>query len=109
LGILWDLFGIISMLATFTVDRPGAADGVSPIMLGLGIDVALLMIAFLVSILVFIGAIKMKNLSSYSFAMAAAIMAMIPCVSPCCFLGWPFGIWALVVLSDSSVKAAFRS
>jgi hypothetical protein len=51
----------------------------------------------------------MKKLESYSFAMAAAIIAMIPCISPCCLLGLPFGIWALVVLGDGSVKAAFQS
>jgi len=60
-------------------------------------------------VLVFIGAMKMKNLENYSLAMAAAIVAVIPCISPCCLLGLPFGIWALVVLNDSSVKAAFRS
>jgi hypothetical protein len=59
--------------------------------------------------LIFIGASKMKRLESYSFAMAAAIIAMLPCVSPCCFLGLPFGIWALVVLNDVPVKRAFRS
>ena len=41
--------------------------------------------------------------------MTAAIVAVIPCVAPCCLLSLPFGIWALVVLGDSSVKAAFRS
>jgi hypothetical protein len=58
---------------------------------------------------VLIGAIRMKRLESYGFVMAAAIVAMIPCISPCCLLGLPFGIWALVVLTDGSVKAAFRS
>ena len=38
----------------------------------------------------------------------AAIVAMIPRISPCCLLGLPFGIWALVVLSNGTVKAAFR-
>jgi hypothetical protein len=59
--------------------------------------------------LVFVGALKMKRLESYSFSMAASIIAMIPCVSPCCLLGLPFGIWALVVLSDGRVKMAFRN
>lgn len=55
-----------------------------------------------------IGAVKMKNLTSHTFAVVAAIFALIPCTSPCCFLGLPFGIWALVVLNDESVKAGFR-
>ncbi len=60
-------------------------------------------------IVIIIGAVRMKNLQSYGFAMTAAILAMIPCLTPCCALGLPFGIWALVVLSDPQVKAAFRS
>jgi hypothetical protein len=32
---------------------------------------------------------------------------MIPCLSPCCCLGLPIGIWALVVLLDNNVKASF--
>ena len=61
-----------------------------------------------VAIVVITGALKMKRLQSYPFAMIASIIAMIPCISPCCLLGLPFGIWALVVLSDPQVKAAFR-
>jgi phage FluMu protein Com len=61
------------------------------------------------AVFVLLGASKMKNLQNYGFAMAAAIIALVPCTSPCCLLGLPFGIWALVVLTDSSVKAAFRS
>jgi len=62
-----------------------------------------------IGLLVLIGARKMKRLQSYGFAMTAAIIALIPCVSPCGLLSLPFGIWALVVLLDNSVKAAFRS
>jgi hypothetical protein len=50
----------------------------------------------------------MKNLQSYGLAMTASIVAMIPCISPCCILGLPFGIWALVILNRPEVKAAFR-
>lgn len=46
---------------------------------------------------------------SYGVAFAGAIISVIPCIgSPCCALGIPFGIWALVVLNDPTVKAAFR-
>jgi hypothetical protein len=50
----------------------------------------------------------MKKLESYGLAMAASIIAMIPCVSPCCLLGLPIGIWALVVLMKPEVKSAFH-
>jgi len=58
-------------------------------------------------VLIIVGAVKMMNLSSYGLAMTAAIAAITPCFYPCCVLGIPFGIWALVVLCDKNVKAAF--
>jgi hypothetical protein len=63
--------------------------------------------ALAMSILVLIGAVKMQSLRSYEFAYAAAILAMIPCLTPCCVLGLPFGIWALVVLNKPEVKSQF--
>jgi len=86
-----------------------ARDEAIPMMLGGGIGVGLGIFQVMLAVVIVLGAIKMKNLESYGFAMASAIIAMIPCISPCCLLGFPFGIWALVVLNDAGVKAAFRS
>jgi hypothetical protein len=52
------------------------------------------------------GAIKMRQLQNFGLAMAAAILAIVPC-SGCYCLGIPFGIWALVVLNKPEVKASF--
>lgn len=60
------------------------------------------------SIFVLYGAIQMKQLKDYQTARSAAIVALIPCLGPCCLLGIPFGIWALVVLSKPDVKNAFN-
>ena len=71
-----------------------------------------LMIALLgsiVGIVIIVGGVRMKALKSYGLAMTATILAMIPCISPCCLLGLPVGIWSLVVLLDENVKASFRS
>src|SRR5262249_52432082 len=54
------------------------------------------------------GALKMMKLQSWGIALAASILAIIPCTSPCCCTGLPIGIWAIVVLVNSDVKAAFR-
>ena len=54
------------------------------------------------------GCIKMMKLQAYGFAFATSILAMIPCISPCCLLGIPFGIWGLVVLNDPLVRNSFR-
>lgn len=60
-----------------------------------------------ISVVILIGATKMKNLQSYGLAKAAAIIALVPCISPCCILGIPFGIMALNALNDPDVKDAF--
>jgi predicted Zn finger-like uncharacterized protein len=63
-------------------------------------------IGVLMSIMVLIGAVKMKKLRNYGLALTSSILSML---SPtcCCFLGLPFGIWALVVLNNPDVKRAF--
>ncbi len=57
-------------------------------------------------VLVF-GGLKMLKLESYGLAIAAAVVAMIPCLSPCCCIGLPFGIWGLVILFKDDVKSCF--
>lgn len=65
--------------------------------------VANMIFQIIIAILILIGAIKMLNLRSYEFAYAAAILAVIPCITPCCgwILGLIFGIWAMVVLGKA--------
>ncbi|HKI69403.1 MAG TPA: hypothetical protein VKA67_07440, partial [Verrucomicrobiae bacterium] len=60
--------------------------------------------------LILMGALKMKSLRSYEFSITAAILCMVPCVTPCCgwIFGLPFGIWALVVLRSPEVKSSFH-
>ena len=62
-----------------------------------------------ISVLILIGAKKMKSLQSYEFALAAATLSTVPCLTPCCgyVLGLAFGIWALVVLRKPDVKSQF--
>ena len=69
--------------------------------------VAVVLILF--NAFIFYGAQQMRTLESYSMAMAAAIIACIPCCGPCYLLGIPFGIWSIVVLTNDEVKRAFRS
>jgi len=61
-----------------------------------------------IGVVILLGALKMKKLESHGFAMAASILALVPCVSPCCLVGLPIGIWSLVVLAKPEVKAAFH-
>lgn len=56
-----------------------------------------------------IGAAKMGFLESLTLSRVAAFMACIPYVTPFLFLGIPFGIWALRLLNEPDIKAAFAT
>ncbi|MHB1036611.1 MAG: hypothetical protein ACYC35_17965 [Pirellulales bacterium] len=119
LGIALQLLSLLSNLAGMAVRAPGAMPGGMPpgmgqeqkmmLMFSGTIGLVFGLIGLAIGAVVIMGALKMKRLENHGFAMAASILAMIPCISPCCLLGLPFGIWALVVLSDAQVKEAFRS
>jgi len=65
--------------------------------------------SLLVGVVILVGALLMMNLRARGLVITSSILAMIPCVSPCCLLGLPIGIWAVVVLSQQDVKQAFRN
>jgi len=54
------------------------------------------------------GGISMMNVQRYGLAMTAAILTMLPITSPCCLIGLPAGIWAIVTLTRPGVSDAFR-
>jgi hypothetical protein len=62
---------------------------------------------FLAGLIVY-AALEMKKLRQWGLAVAASILAMVPCISPCCILGLPAGVWSLVVLMKDDVKKSFR-
>ena len=65
-------------------------------------------VGLLVAAFVIYASLKMKDLEQWGLAVAASILAMIPCISPCCIIGLPIGIWCLVILMRPDVKAAFH-
>jgi hypothetical protein len=66
-------------------------------------------VGFVLSVLMLVGGIKMKSLSGYGLALTGAICAIIPCVNGCLCCAMPVGIWAVMVLANPDVKAAFRA
>ena len=108
LGVAGQILGLISNLVQIGGGMAVRGQGQMPMVVPGGIGIASALIGVVLYVVVIVGAVKMKNLESYAFAMAASIIAMLPC-SCCCLLGLPFGIWSLVVLSDAGVKAAFRA
>jgi hypothetical protein len=61
------------------------------------------------SIIIILGALGMMKAKNYGLALTASILALIPVTNCCCFVATPFGIWALIVLLNPDVKAAFRA
>jgi hypothetical protein len=57
--------------------------------------------------LIALAAYKMRRLELYGLAVAASVLAMLPC-HPGFIIGLPIGLWSLMVLSRPEVKAAFR-
>lgn len=65
-------------------------------------------LGFLVAPVIIFGAIKMMRGQSFGLSRTAAILAVVPLTSCCFLIGIPFGIWALIVLSQPDVKSLFR-
>jgi hypothetical protein len=57
-------------------------------------------------LIVLAGGWQMKILKNRGFVLFSCVWAMLPC-NGCCLLGIPFGIWAIIVVNDESVKRAF--
>lgn len=106
LGVLYCLFTLVSnlvggsewMYSSYPAEHRGLIKG-----FGIGGSV----IGLAAAAFLWMGAGKMERLQGYNMALATAIVAMVPCVSPCCCLGVPIGIWAVIVLSRPEVKSAF--
>ncbi len=66
------------------------------------------LLALILSSLTLVAGIKMLHRRSYGLVMAGVIIGMLPCLSGCCCTGLPFGIWALIVLSNEEVRKSFH-
>jgi hypothetical protein len=67
-------------------------------------------LGLLIAFLPLLGGICMLSLRAYALCLAGAISAAIPCLScgGCCCFGEIVGIWALIVLLSTEVRAAFQ-
>ena len=110
-GVLLGLLGLA--LNILGIGLIAAADGAPPAemasLLGQGVvGIVQSVIGLIGGGVIIFGCLKMMKLQSFNFAFTTCILAMIPCISPCCLLGIPFGIWGLVVLNDPQVKNSYR-
>ncbi len=106
LGAVVDLIARL-MLLSGAIAPPAAFPNLfdpDAIRLGLVMDV----VSLVIGVVIIYGAVKMRRLESFGVAITTSIVCMLPCVTCCFCLGIPFGIWALVVLNQEAVRAAFR-
>jgi hypothetical protein len=116
LGIAWQLMSIVltflniglgaGMAGLEELEGFGESEALAGMLSGsVGLITGLIGVA-IGGLMIFAG-LKMQRLEDWTLCLIASIVAMIPCVSPCCCIGLPIGIWALVVLLDDGVRAAF--
>ncbi len=99
---------LLNLLGVGLGASAGGSEGMAGMLQG-GLGVVMYLVFIVMAIVILLGAFKMKSVSSYGFALTSAILAALPCWGPCCCLGLPIGIWAIVVLMDQNVKAAFQA
>ena len=66
---------------------------------------SIVMFKIIPALLILFGAVQMMQIRSYAWAVAAAIVAIIACS----LIGFPVGIWALVVLMRADVRETFAN
>jgi hypothetical protein len=74
---------------------------------GIGVTAIWMLVGLVLSAFVIYAGLQMRKLQGWGLSMAGAVLAMVPCLSPCCLLGLPIGIWAVMVLLDDEVRRAF--
>lgn len=90
------------------VDPNNEAERVGALV-GNGIGLLVDVIGFFAQCFVAYGALEMFRLRKRGPAWIACVISCIPCLTSCCILGIPFGIWGLVALKDPVVRNAFDS
>ena len=108
------LFGMVFRFVV-TILNPGSALPKPPpnvdqaYIIGQAVGFYGVLIGLLITgLLILYGAYCLRIHRFYAMALTACILASIPCISPGCVLGIPFGIWGWVVLVQDDVKRAFR-
>ena len=117
LGCLLVILKIVALLTGYNNFQPPSGANLSPqlqqiqqwaIQMNGTMGVVTGILGLAMCVLIFYGALQMQKLTNHGLCMAASIIAMVPCLSPCCCIGLPIGIWALVVLSKADVKGFFH-
>src|SRR5688572_3326597 len=105
LSVVFTVFGLlfIALGGASAINDPQARDALP----GFGVMLGASVVQLVLGGLIIYAGVQMRKVQSWGLAVAGSIVAMLPCL-PCCLLGLPIGIWALIVLFDSDVKRAFN-
>lgn len=94
------LTGLVLLAGAVSVAEAGMADDDAAML-------AMFSVSFVLTLIATFGSIQMLRQRSYGLAMTAVIITLLPTGCIWC-LSLPFGIWALIVLLDPQVRAAFH-
>jgi hypothetical protein len=64
--------------------------------------------SIIASVVILLGGIQMIRLQTWGLGIAASVLCLVPCISPCVIMGIPCGVWGLVVLCNAKVKESFQ-
>jgi hypothetical protein len=103
LNLLSILYWVLNTVLGFTIANTSSGGA----LVGGAMNFVWAIVALVIGALNILGGMKMRQLRSYGLAMTGAVTAMLPCTC-CCPAGLGAGIFALVVLMNADVKAAFR-
>lgn len=96
-----------NVYAQVTGQTPLSSSGAPPPAFQSGLGLVINGVGLASGLVVSIAVIRMKRFTGHAHAIVASILAMLPCISPCCFLGLPIGAWSLMTLLSPDVRAAF--
>ncbi len=99
------VYSLLALMATF-ICAYGALNREQIITPALALGILPALALMVQGPVIIVGALRMGQLESYGWAVAGAILALIPS-SPCSLFALPVGIWSLIVLTAPEVKAAF--
>jgi hypothetical protein len=102
--IPWELFWLVGTISQIAQIITGTAKEEGLELIG---GMAALLLFNAVGVAIIVGAVDMLRMHSYRSARLGAILSILPLCGPCMILGLPFGIWALILLLQLDVKAAF--
>ena len=103
LGVFMGLYGIAYFVNNMTA--PDMDTSVRHVWVS---AISYMAIVILYCLVLISGAFSMIRGGSYVWAVVTSYLALVPLFGPCYVLGIPIGIWALIVLRNPAVKAAFR-